>query len=69
MQVVARVVQARALYSSLKLADSLLHRERGIIIMICGTSGTGKSTLASLLGQKLGISTIMSTDSIRNMLR
>ena len=38
-------------------------------MLLCGTSGTGKSTLASLTAQRLGISTVVSTDSIRNMLR
>ena len=37
--------------------------------MLAGTSGTGKSTLASLLGSKLGISTVLSTDTIRHILR
>ena len=34
-----------------------------------GTSGTGKSTLASLLASRLGISTVLSTDSIRHIMR
>lgn len=50
-------------------ADALLQGDQGVIIMLCGTAGTGKSTLASLLGQRLGITTILSTDSIRHMLR
>eukprot|EP00892_Ulva_mutabilis_P004773 jgi/Ulvmu1/2668/UM014_0124.1 len=50
-------------------ADELLQGDRGVIIMLCGTAGTGKSTLASLLGQRLGIPMILSTDSIRHMLR
>lgn len=40
-----------------------------MIILLAGTSGTGKSTLASLLASKMGITTIVSTDSIRHMLR
>lgn len=53
----------------LQQADALLQGDQGVIIMLCGTAGTGKSTLASLLGQRLGITTILSTDSIRHMLR
>lgn len=43
--------------------------KRNVIVMLAGTSGTGKSTLASLLGSKLGISTVLSTDTIRHILR
>lgn len=38
-------------------------------VLLCGTSGTGKSTLASLLAARLGCSAILSTDSVRHMLR
>ena len=38
-------------------------------MLLCGTSGTGKSTLASLLAARLGVTTVISTDSIRHMLR
>jgi len=34
-----------------------------------GCSGTGKSTVASLLAARLGISTVLSTDSIRHIMR
>lgn len=40
-----------------------------VIILLAGTSGTGKSTLASLLGTRLGISTVLSTDSVRHVMR
>lgn len=36
---------------------------------MAGTSGTGKSTLASLLGARFGIQTVLSTDSIRHVMR
>jgi 2-phosphoglycerate kinase len=52
-----------------KLAASVLECEKSLIIMLCGTAGTGKSTLASLLGQRLGISNVLSTDSLRHALR
>lgn len=38
-------------------------------MLLAGTSGTGKSTLASLLGSRLGISTVLSTDTIRHVMR
>ena len=53
----------------LKMAASLHQGERCVVVLLCGTSGCGKSTLASLLGQNLGIATVVSTDSIRNMLK
>ena len=40
-----------------------------MIVLLAGTSGTGKSTLAALLAARLGITTLLSTDSIRHMLR
>ena len=38
-------------------------------VLLAGTSGTGKSTLAGLLAARLGITTVLSTDNIRHMLR
>ncbi|KAI9599446.1 hypothetical protein BDF19DRAFT_428731 [Syncephalis fuscata] len=52
-----------------QLAWSVRNRERGICILLGGTSGCGKSTLASLLASRLGITTVLSTDNIRNVLR
>jgi 2-phosphoglycerate kinase len=40
-----------------------------VIILLAGTSGTGKSTLASLLGARFGIQNVLSTDSIRHIMR
>lgn len=37
--------------------------------MCYNKGGTGKSSIASLLGSKLGISTVLSTDSIRHIMR
>ena len=47
----------------------LLESKRNVMILLAGTSGTGKSTLASLLGSRLGISTVISTDTIRHVMR
>jgi 2-phosphoglycerate kinase len=46
-----------------------IESKRNIIILLAGTSGTGKSTLASLLGSRMGISTVLSTDTIRHIMR
>ncbi|KAL6756637.1 hypothetical protein V8C86DRAFT_57199 [Haematococcus lacustris] len=53
----------------LKAACSLVERRRCMVVLLCGTSGSGKSTLASILASRLGISTVLSTDSVRHMLR
>ena len=48
---------------------TFIESKRSILILLAGTSGTGKSTLASLLGSRLGISTVLSTDTIRHVMR
>ena len=40
-----------------------------MIVLLGGASGTGKSSLSSLLASRLGISSMLSTDSIRHILR
>ena len=55
--------------ADVQLAASVLEERQGVIILLSGAAGTGKSTLASLLGQRLGISNVLSTDSIRHALR
>eukprot|EP01080_Neovahlkampfia_damariscottae_P001568 gene1568-12693_t len=52
-----------------KIACDFQEKKIPIIILLGGTSGCGKSTLSSLLGTRLGITQILSTDSIRHMLR
>ena len=51
------------------VASLLMQSKINVIVLLAGTSGTGKSTLASLLGTRLGISTVLSTDSIRHVMR
>ncbi|KAG2654999.1 P-loop NTPase domain-containing protein LPA1-like [Panicum virgatum] len=51
------------------LACRIKERKESVTILLCGTSGCGKSTLSSLLGGRLGITTVVSTDSIRHMMR
>uniref|UniRef100_A0A0E0NMW9 Zeta toxin domain-containing protein n=2 Tax=Oryza rufipogon TaxID=4529 RepID=A0A0E0NMW9_ORYRU len=51
------------------LACGIKERKESVTVLLCGTSGCGKSTLSSLLGSRLGITTVVSTDSIRHMMR
>ena len=51
------------------VASLLMQAKINVIVLLAGTSGTGKSTLASLLGTRLGISTVLSTDSVRHVMR
>jgi 2-phosphoglycerate kinase len=62
------------------MIHKFISNKQPLLIMLQGTSGTGKSTLTSLLGTKLaGIGnlgsvnasslTVMSTDSIRHIMR
>ena len=43
--------------------------ERPVIILLGGTSGAGKTSLALEVAQRLGISRMLSTDSIRQIMR
>ncbi|KAL5056113.1 hypothetical protein RYX36_036795 [Vicia faba] len=55
--------------ADLVLACRLRERKESVTVLLCGTSGCGKSTLSALLGSRLGITTVVSTDSIRHMMR
>ena len=50
-------------------ARSIQEQRSSVTVLLAGTSGTGKSTLAGLLAARLGITTVLSTDNIRHMLR
>ena len=39
-----------------------------VAVVICGTNGTGKSTIASLLASRLGVPHVLATDAVRHML-
>jgi 2-phosphoglycerate kinase len=61
-------------YSPLHIRDfeigcEIVSHRRSITVLLGGTSGTGKSTLSSLVASRLGISTVLSTDSIRHIMR
>ncbi|KAL0352573.1 UNVERIFIED_CONTAM: P-loop NTPase domain-containing protein LPA11 [Sesamum calycinum] len=55
--------------ANLVLACRIRERKESVTVLLCGTSGCGKSTLSALLGSRLGITTVISTDSIRHMMR
>ncbi|CAI5495319.1 unnamed protein product [Closterium sp. Naga37s-1] len=55
--------------SDLALACKVRERKMSVTVFLCGASGCGKSTLASLLASRLGITTVVSTDSLRHMMR
>ncbi|CAD5191722.1 unnamed protein product [Musa acuminata subsp. malaccensis] len=55
--------------ADLLLACRIRERKESVTVLLCGTSGCGKSTLSSLLGGRLGVTTVISTDSIRHMMR
>ena len=43
--------------------------DRPLVVLIGGTTGVGKSTLASMLGARLGVNRVIPTDVIRQVLR
>ena len=47
----------------------VINRERPLVLLIGGATGTGKSTLATELAYRLGISRITSTDVVRQVMR
>src|SRR5437764_14804724 len=47
----------------------LLNRDRPLVLLIGGATGTGKSTIATELAYRLGISRITSTDAVRQVMR
>ncbi|XP_027102420.1 P-loop NTPase domain-containing protein LPA1 homolog 2-like isoform X2 [Coffea arabica] len=55
--------------ADLALACRIREKKESVTVLLCGTSGCGKSTLSALLASRLGITTVISTDSIRHMMR
>jgi 2-phosphoglycerate kinase len=53
-------------YRSWRRLDRL---ERPLVVLIGGTTGVGKSTLATMLAARLGVNRVIATDVIRQVLR
>eukprot|EP00884_Botryococcus_braunii_P005021 jgi/Botrbrau1/1451/Bobra.178_3s0009.1 len=66
---VARHTDKLLLKDDFCIACRVREQKRSVCVLLCGTSGTGKSTLAGLLAVRLGITSVVSTDSVRHMLR
>jgi 2-phosphoglycerate kinase len=58
-----------ALMESFRQWQELRHMERPLIILIGGTTGVGKSTLATQVAHRLGITRVASTDMVRQVMR
>jgi len=71
-RIVERVLQSRdgaAGVARYRAWQAVLRREQPLIVIIGGATGTGKSTLATELAYRLGISRITSTDVVRQVMR
>ncbi|MGD2246868.1 MAG: 2-phosphoglycerate kinase [Candidatus Methanofastidiosia archaeon] len=55
--------------SYFQMWHSLRARKRSIIILLGGATGIGKSTVASEIGYRLGIHSIIGTDTVREVMR
>ena len=51
------------------ICHSIVSRQQHVLILLAGASGTGKSTLASLLADRMQLSCVIGTDSVRHILR
>ena len=49
--------------------NEISRRNRPLIVLVGGTTGVGKSTIATEVAHRLGITRIVSTDSIREVMR
>jgi 2-phosphoglycerate kinase len=57
------------LIESVKQWQALRRLERPLIVLIGGTTGVGKSTLATQVAHRLGINRVASTDMVRQVMR
>lgn len=49
--------------------ERLNHLDRPLVLLLSGTTGVGKSTLATMAAHRLGITRVIATDVIRQVLR
>lgn len=49
--------------------ERLNHLDRPLVLLLAGTTGVGKSTLATMAAHRLGITRVIATDVIRQVLR
>jgi 2-phosphoglycerate kinase len=52
-----------------RLWNRLARQDRPVVVLIGGATGVGKSTIAAQVAERLGVVKIMSTDSIREVMR
>ncbi len=48
---------------------TLDHLDRPLVVLLAGTAGVGKSTLATMLAHRLGLTRVIASDVIRQVLR
>jgi 2-phosphoglycerate kinase len=61
--------RTRNVPTRINIAQLVRAKEFPIIILVAGTSGSGKSSVAARLSERLSILSLLSTDSIREQLR
>jgi 2-phosphoglycerate kinase len=49
--------------------ERLSHLDRPLVMLLSGTTGVGKSTLATMAAHRLGVTRVIATDVIRQVLR
>lgn len=62
-------VEGESLVESFRQWQRLMHLQRPLLILIGGTTGVGKSTIATQIAHRLGITRVASTDTVRQVMR
>ncbi|MBN1944283.1 MAG: zeta toxin family protein [Bradymonadales bacterium] len=52
-----------------KVTQKMKHLEKPILILIGGAPGVGKSSISAEIGQRLGINMVISSDTVREIMR